>query len=1119
MTAVPLSSRWLVGSSTLRDAREDDSAVFECYALEDRLLLYNLSGQSWTDTDLAADALGDQPAQPLADTGASTGSVAVGNTPDPLPGEVLDAVAQQHVTPTGTGIFFDSANGILTINGSDWSDRATVTASGGKLNVELLDGRQQRLLSVDEADVSKIYFYGLEGHDIFVNQSAVSSHAEGGAGNDSLTGGSGNDCLIGGDGQDELRGGDGDDLLADASGDNKFYGGAGNDKLTAAGGNNVLYGEAGDDYLFVRDGINLLDGGDGNDSLIGGAGNDRLFGGAGNDFLCGGAGSDELHGGAGNDILADGEGDNLLYGEDGDDKLAAGAGNDALYGGAGNDNLIAGDGVNLLDGGDGDDSLIAGAGNDQLFGGAGKDFLFGGLGNDTLHGGDGNDVLVGAEGDDVLFGDGGDDSLVGAAGNDALYGGDGVDNLQGLEGLDLLDGGVGNDRLYGGDDNDILIGGAGSDLLHGGKGINSLDGGDGDDTLIGGQLDVMQGGAGTNSISRSLGFIPAPANDDTPQVEIPALDAHGVTGSVSTLKVTFKKAVSGFDLSDLVLTRDGSANLLTSAQTLTTRDGVTWTLGNLSGITQRAGAYLLTVKSQGAGIVDLAGQAVQVNVSQKFAVLAKISSSDDFMRMIINPAHYYWKHDQVTSFDAHDGDSYLTLGTRIQWGLSSLYAALDDGTIDASGDPWRGLSGDPNQQSARDAYLALYQQYKAEHPEAVVGSNISAVGLESDAAMKVIGQWPPNALNIAQFAGAKLGPVASSALHHTATVDVSDPASLEMLYQAHVKEALGQGARFKEDIVFYDEVGYVAGIWPHMVDLFTRLKQTLNENGVLVSINMGGWGWVDPFTNVSTNVIEEIKQMTNNVMVEGLWGRDAAGVPGGSFRTVDNTHKIIDNLRAVMDGGVSVVMLPNNYPSNNNHHQITGASEIVEGGEHKLLLTFDGPHHIFPSSGHTTEAFRLNGLPPQYKGLENVAWTAEEVPGKPNQVIVYDRFHSLEQIKASAGVQGQVAFAGGELEDMQANDRMTAALALLARRPGDSILVGTAPGENPGGGDPTNPDNWWYWPKQLGEPTADYVIDSVASDGLIAKMHRDFENGRLEVFPDEGYVKITLNNGTVQTIA
>lgn len=1118
MTAVPLSSRWLVGSSPLRGMREDDSAVFECYALEDRLLLYNLSGQSWTDTDLAADALGDQPAQPLGDTGASTGQVAPDRTPESLSGDTLDAVALQHVTPTGTGIFFDSASGVLTINGSDWSDRATVKSVGGQLNVELLDGRQQRLLSVDEADVSKIYFYGLEGHDVFINESSTSSHAEGGVGNDTLIGGSGNDCLLGGEGHDELRGGAGDDLLADDVGDNKLYGGAGNDKLIAGAGNNALYGEAGDDYLLVRDGINLLDGGEDNDILIGGAGNDRLLGGAGNDFLFGADGHDELRGGAGNDILAGGEGDNRLYGEDGDDKLTAGAGNDSLYGGAGNDYLHAGDGINLLEGGDGDDNLIAGVGNDQLFGGAGKDFLYGGPGQDTLRGGDDNDVLVGAEGDDVLFGDGGNDSLVGSAGNDALYGGEGDDNLQGLEGIDLLDGGLGNDRLYGGDENDTLVGGVGADYLHGGNGINALDGGDGDDVLLGGQLDVMQGGAGTNSISRSLGYNPAPSGDETPQVDIPQLDAHGATGSVSTLKITFKKAVSGFDLSDLVLTRDGGANLLTSAQTLTTRDGVAWTLGNLSGVTQRAGAYQLTVKSQGAGIVDAAGQAVQVNVSQKFAVLAQISSSDDFLRMIINPAHYYWKHDQVSNFDLRDGDSYLTLGTRVQWGLSSLYAALDDGSMDASADPWRGLSGDPNQQNARDAYLALYQQYRAEHPEAVIGSNISAVGLESEQAMKEIGQWPPNALNIAQFAGAKFGPVASTALHHTATLDVSDPASLEMLYQAHVKEALGQGGRFKEDIVFYDEVGYVAGVWPHMVDLFTRLKQTLNENGVLVSINVGGWGWVDPFSNVSMNVIEEIKQMTDNVMVEGLWGREVAGLPGGSFRTVENTTKIIDNLRAVMDGGVSVVMLPNNYDSNNNHHEIAGATEIIDDGQRKLLLTFDGPHHIFPTSGYTNEEFKLNGLPPQFKGLENVAWTVEEVPGKPNQVVLYDRFHSLEQIKTSAGIQGQVAFAGGELEDMQANDRMTAALALLARRPGDSILVGTAPGDNPGGGDPTSPDNWWYWPQQLGEPTADYVIDSVASNGLIARMHRDFEHGRLEVFPDEGYVKITLNSGAVQTI-
>jgi Ca2+-binding RTX toxin-like protein len=1109
-----------VGASPLRDDRIDDSAVFECYALEDRLLLYNLSGQSWTDTDLAADALGDQPAQPLADTGASTGQVAPDRTPEPLSGDVLDAVAQLHVTPEGPGIFFDETTGHLTINGSDWSDAAKVSEVEGTLNVELLDGRQQRLLSIDKSKVSKIYFYGFEGHDKFTNDSSVDSHAEGGTGNDLLIGGSGVDWLLGGEGHDELHGRDGDDVLVGGEGDNKLYGGEGHDKLIAGAGNDLLYGGGGDDYLLAGDGINLLEGGDGDDRLIAGKGNDVLLGGAGNDFLWGGDGSDELRGGAGNDVLAGGEGHNTLYGDDGDDVLTAGSGNDKLFGGAGNDYLHSGDGINVLDGGDGDDRLIAGDGNDQLFGGAGKDFLYGGSGSDLLRGGDGDDILVGGGGSDTLYGEGGNDSLVGAGGNDTLDGGAGDDNLQGMGGVDLLIGGDGNDRIYGGDQNDTLRGGAGNDYLFGGRGINLLDGGDGDDTLVGGSLDTMIGGAGVNSISRELGYTPPPGSTvEEPEFEMPGFDPHGTVGSPSTLKITFKKPVSGFDLSDLVLSRDGGANLLTSGQTLTTRDGITWTLGNLSGITNRAGAYQLTVKNQGSGIVDAAGQAVQVNVAQKFAVLAQIKPSDDFLRMVINGVHYFWKHDQVTNFDVHDGDSYLTLGSRTQWGPSSMYAGLDDPTIDGSANPFLGLSGDPNQQNARDVYKALYEQYRAEHPEAVTGTNISATGLESLQGMKDIGQWPPNALNLADFAGAKLGPIYSTALHHQATVDITDPASLEMLYQAHVKEALGQGGRFKEDIVFFDEVGYVMGHWQPYVELFSRLKQTLNENGVLVSINVGGWAWTDPYKHVGANVIEDIKNMTNSLMVEGLWAREAdPGIAGGSYRTVENTTKIINNLRAVLDGGVSVTMLPNDYAVNNNHLGIANVSEIIENGVRKLLVTTDGPHHIFPSSGNLGEEFKLNGLPPQFKALEGVAWTAQQVPGKENQVVIYERGRSLDQIKASAGIQGQVSFAGGELEDTQANNRLTAAFAMMIRREGDSIMVGTAPGDNPGGGDPNSADNWWYWPRQLGEATADYVIDSVASNGIISRMHRDFANGRLEIFPDEGYVKVTLNDGTVQTI-
>jgi CSLREA domain-containing protein len=76
--------------------------------------------------------------------------------------------------------------------------------------------------------------------------------------------------------------------------------------------------------------------------------------------------------------------------------------------------------------------------------------------------------------------------------------------------------------------------------------------------------------------------------------------------SVSSIQIVFNKAVTGFDLADLTLKLNGGANLLTGAQTLTSGDNITWTLGNLSGLTGAAGTYVLKLTASGSGIQDAA---------------------------------------------------------------------------------------------------------------------------------------------------------------------------------------------------------------------------------------------------------------------------------------------------------------------------------------------------------------------------------------------------------------------------------------------------------------------------------------------------------------------------------
>ena len=91
--------------------------------------------------------------------------------------------------------------------------------------------------------------------------------------------------------------------------------------------------------------------------------------------------------------------------------------------------------------------------------------------------------------------------------------------------------------------------------------------------------------------------------------------------AVSTLTVAFTEAVTGVDVADFTLTRDGGANLLTAAQTVTASlGGLTWTLANLAPLTAADGTYVLTLKPTGTGITDAAGNVLAGGATDQWVV-------------------------------------------------------------------------------------------------------------------------------------------------------------------------------------------------------------------------------------------------------------------------------------------------------------------------------------------------------------------------------------------------------------------------------------------------------------------------------------------------------------------
>ncbi len=94
--------------------------------------------------------------------------------------------------------------------------------------------------------------------------------------------------------------------------------------------------------------------------------------------------------------------------------------------------------------------------------------------------------------------------------------------------------------------------------------------------------------------------------------------------AVSSASLEFNEVTSGVTLANLSLSRNGGANLLTGAQFVSTLDGITWSLADLSGLTPSAGLYQLAFSSA-SGVTDVAGNAA-TSGSTSFIVAAGIAA-------------------------------------------------------------------------------------------------------------------------------------------------------------------------------------------------------------------------------------------------------------------------------------------------------------------------------------------------------------------------------------------------------------------------------------------------------------------------------------------------------------
>ena len=102
----------------------------------------------------------------------------------------------------------------------------------------------------------------------------------------------------------------------------------------------------------------------------------------------------------------------------------------------------------------------------------------------------------------------------------------------------------------------------------------------------------------------------------------PAADIVDVTpdprnAAVGLVTLSFSESVTGLDIGDLSLTRDGNAVTLTAGMLV--GSGTSYTL-DLSTVTTTAGSYVLTLTASGSGIIDSAGNPLAADASDSFLI-------------------------------------------------------------------------------------------------------------------------------------------------------------------------------------------------------------------------------------------------------------------------------------------------------------------------------------------------------------------------------------------------------------------------------------------------------------------------------------------------------------------
>ena len=164
--------------------------------------------------------------------------------------------------------------------------------------------------------------------------------------------------------------------------------------------------------------------------------------------------------------------------------------------------------------------------------------------------------------------------------------------------------------------------------------------------------------------------------------------------ALAQIDVTLSEPVTGVDVNDFSLTRDGGGELLTGEEAVTTVDNLTWTLAGLTPATGDEGDYVLTLSAAATGILDAAGNGLDADAVREWhmdqtAPTAAIEIADPDPRNLPVSELAITFNEAVTGFGiedltlTRDGGPDLLPGTAALSGAGTDYqlsglAALTD---------------------------------------------------------------------------------------------------------------------------------------------------------------------------------------------------------------------------------------------------------------------------------------------------------------------------------------------------------------------------------------------------------------------------------------------------------